>query len=70
MSSVEAIQAWRLKGQRYSLKGNKCEDCGQPMFPPRPKHAECAAKGRAERYEVAGKFPNPTIHTDLTGGDK
>ncbi len=32
---MNIAQNWRLNGQRYALKGVKCELCGTVAFPPR-----------------------------------
>jgi uncharacterized OB-fold protein len=47
---MQIAQTWRLKGQRYAMKGNKCETCGQAQFPPRPVCPHCASK-TASAYE-------------------
>ena len=33
---MEIPRHWRLKAQRYRLKGLTCQQCGQFIFPPRP----------------------------------
>ena len=38
---MQIAQNWRLKGQRYALKGNKCEVCGEVNFPPREVCPHC-----------------------------
>ncbi len=32
---MEIPRHWRLKAQRYRLRGALCPICGQPSFPPR-----------------------------------
>jgi len=40
---MHIAQSWRLKGQRYALKGAKCENCQQVTFPPREVCPHCQA---------------------------
>jgi hypothetical protein len=47
---MSIAQNWRLKNQRYALKGAKCETCQNVMFPPReicPHCQEAERKARA-----------------------
>lgn len=34
---------WRLRDQRYNLKGTICTRCGKVSFTPRPVCTECSA---------------------------
>ncbi len=48
---MHIAQNWRLKGQRYALKGIRCEVCQSVHFPPRavcPTCRERAAEGREQ----------------------
>jgi predicted amidophosphoribosyltransferase len=38
---MEITRHWRLKDQRYRLQGFVCQNCGQPLFPPRPVCPHC-----------------------------
>ena len=44
---MHIAQSWRLKGQRYALKGAKCENCQQVTFPPREVCPHCQARNTA-----------------------
>jgi uncharacterized OB-fold protein len=41
---MQIAQSWRLKGQRYALKGSQCDHCGEVNFPPREVCPHCEAK--------------------------
>jgi uncharacterized OB-fold protein len=41
---MQIAQNWRLKGQRYALKGTQCDNCGKVQFPPREVCPHCEAK--------------------------
>jgi len=45
---------WRLKNQRYRMRGKKCIDCGYLSFPPRIVCPECKSRN-TEPYEFAGR---------------
>ncbi|MFN7210673.1 MAG: zinc ribbon domain-containing protein [Aggregatilineales bacterium] len=48
---MHIAQNWRLKGQRYALKGIRCEACQTVYFTPRavcPICRERAAEGREQ----------------------
>lgn len=47
---MQIAQTWRLKGQRYALKGNQCNNCGEVSFPPRAICPHCEG-GKASAYE-------------------
>jgi ribosomal protein L40E len=38
---MEISRHWRLKAQRYRLKGAICSSCGAFIFPPRPVCKKC-----------------------------
>lgn len=40
---MHIAQNWRLNGQRYALKGTKCENCQRAIFPPREVCPYCAS---------------------------
>ena len=45
---------WRLKNQRYRMRGKKCIDCGNLSFPPRIVCPKCKSRN-SEPYEFKGK---------------
>jgi len=45
---------WRLKNQRYRMRGKKCKDCGNLSFPPRIVCPKCKSRNY-EPYEFAGR---------------
>ncbi len=45
---------WRRYPQRYRLKGNRCETCGEYFFPPRVVCPNCRRKGKLVDYEFSG----------------
>ena len=51
---MHIAQNWRLKGQRYSLTGEKCPNCGHAIFPPRDVCPECAAEAKT-LFQFSGK---------------
>ena len=40
---MHIAQTWRLKNQRYEMKGVKCENCQKAIFPPREVCPYCAS---------------------------
>lgn len=40
----EFVTSWRLKDQRYNLKGTLCEGCGTAAFPPREVCPQCSSE--------------------------
>src|SRR5258706_15939784 len=51
---MQIAQSWRLKGQRYFLKGEKCPACGLFIFPPRDVCPECTAEAKT-LFQFSGK---------------
>jgi len=51
---MEIPRHWRLKKQRYSLKGEECPHCQTKMFPPRDICVECGNEAKTE-YQFSGK---------------
>jgi uncharacterized OB-fold protein len=51
---MQIAQSWRLKGQRYTLTGEKCPACGHFIFPPRDVCPECAAEAKT-LFQFSGK---------------
>ncbi len=45
---------WRLRNQRYRMRGKKCRDCGNLSFPPRIVCQKCKSRNY-EPYEFAGR---------------
>lgn len=50
---MHIAQSWRLKGQRYALKGTKCECCQQVIFPPREVCPYCQSVNQTTNREAA-----------------
>ncbi|MEP7286506.1 MAG: zinc ribbon domain-containing protein [Chloroflexota bacterium] len=48
---MQIAQNWRLKNQRYALKGTQCQHCNKAIFPPREVCPYCEAK-TPTLYEV------------------
>jgi uncharacterized protein len=63
---------WRIRQQRYSLKAEVCEACGNTIFPPRDVCPHCAEQrqswtnlsGRGEVYSYT------TMHNAPSGFDE
>lgn len=51
---MNIAQNWRLNGQRYALKGVRCEGCKQVLFPPREVCPYC--RERAEQRKAAERM--------------
>jgi uncharacterized OB-fold protein len=53
---MHIAQNWRMNGQRYSLKGIRCETCGKTIFPARDVCPHC--QGQVKRTaEVIAMVP-------------
>ncbi len=58
---------WRLRHQRYSMRGEVCDKCGARIFPPRDVCPECSQpaatpytfKGKGEVYSFATVYDSP-----------
>lgn len=50
---MDISQHWRLNAQRYQLIGEKCPNCGSPIFPPRDVCPDCTSPAQ-ELYAFAG----------------
>ncbi len=65
---------WRTRQQRYSLKAEVCNDCGNTIFPPRDVCPHCAGKGQTwtnlsgvgEVYSYATMYSAPAGFEDYT----
>ncbi|MCP4166535.1 MAG: Zn-ribbon domain-containing OB-fold protein [Chloroflexi bacterium] len=44
---------WRVRNQRYSLKGELCNHCGSKIFPPRDVCPECT-KPAYDPFQLSG----------------
>ena len=42
MSEPRPVADWRLRGQKYRLVGEKCDSCGEVIFPPRDICPRCS----------------------------
>ena len=51
---MEISRHWRLQQQRYGLLGEKCNHCGEKLFPPRDVCPECTQDSQ-ELYRFSGK---------------
>ena len=51
---MEISRHWRLQHQRYGLLGEKCNHCGEKLFPPRDVCPECTQDSQ-ELYRFSGK---------------
>lgn len=50
---MHIAQNWRLKGQRYGLKGIRCEICQSVHFPPRAVCPVCRERAAEAREQTA-----------------
>ncbi len=51
---MEAPRHWRLKKQRYNLRGEICNNCRTPTFPPRAVCPHCGGgEGRVSLDSVS-----------------
>jgi uncharacterized OB-fold protein len=50
---MEIARYWRLNGQRYSLKGSICTNCGKPNLSERPVCDGCG-RSTTEARDVNG----------------
>ena len=51
---MEVARHWRLKQQRYSLKGEVCPHCSAKVFPPRDICPKCGGEARMP-YAFSGR---------------
>lgn len=66
---MEAPRHWRLKKQRYSLRGEICPHCSAKIFPPRDVCPECGLEAKTA-YQFSGKgevYSYTTINDAPTG---
>jgi len=67
--TTKVADDWRLRGQRYRLEGERCEHCGETIFPPRdicpackkPTKTAHTLSGRGEVYTYS------TVHSAPQG---
>lgn len=57
MSST--VEAWRLRGQRYRMVGERCS-CGETIFPPRDICPRCGSKDTGSEIIKEG-IQNPEV---------
>ena len=60
---------WRVKQQRYSLKGELCHHCGSHVFPPRDVCPDCS-KPAYDPYQLSGRgevYSHTTIYDAPAG---
>jgi scaffold protein (connect acetoacetyl-CoA thiolase and HMG-CoA synthase) len=65
---------WRTRRQRYSLRAEVCNECGNTIFPPRDVCPHCAEQkqswtnlsGRGEVYSYATMYSAPTAFEEYT----
>lgn len=52
--SHEIARHWRLRNERYRLRGERCPHCQSAIFPPRDLCPDCGQDAR-EPFELSGK---------------
>ncbi len=65
---------WRTRQQRYSLRAEVCNECGNTIFPPRDVCPYCAEQkqswtnlsGRGEVYSYTTMYNAPTAFEEYT----
>ena len=65
---------WRTRQQRYSLRAEVCNECGNTIFPPRDVCPFCAEQkqswtnlsGRGEVYSYTTMYSAPTAFEEYT----
>jgi uncharacterized OB-fold protein len=65
---------WRTRQQRYSLRAEVCNECGNTIFPPRDVCPYCAEQkqtwtnlsGRGEVYSYTTMYSAPTAFEEYT----
>ena len=65
---------WRTRQQRYSLRAEVCNECGNTIFPPRDMCPYCAEQkqswtnlsGRGEVYSYTTMYNAPTAFEEYT----
>jgi uncharacterized protein len=65
---------WRTRQQRYSLRAEVCNECGNTIFPPRDVCPYCAEQkqswtnlsGRGEVYSFTTMYSAPTAFEEYT----
>jgi uncharacterized OB-fold protein len=65
---------WRTRQQRYSLRAEVCNDCGNTIFPPRDVCPYCAEQkqswtnlsGRGEVYSYTTMYSAPSAFEEYT----
>ena len=65
---------WRTRQQRYSLRAEVCNECGNTIFPPRDVCPYCADQkqtwtnlsGRGEVYSYTTMYSAPTAFEEYT----
>jgi uncharacterized protein len=65
---------WRTRQQRYSLRAEVCNECGNTIFPPRDVCPFCAEQkqswtnlsGRGEVYSFTTMYSAPTAFEEYT----
>lgn len=66
---MEIARHWRLKGPRYRLEGEHCNDCDSNIFPPRDVCPHCGGvkcqgivnfSGKGEIYSYTTVYEAPT----------
>jgi len=49
---MHIAQNWRMNGQRYSLKGIRCENCDKMIFPVRDICPHCQQSATKRSVEI------------------
>jgi hypothetical protein len=66
---MRIAQNWRLRGQRYALIGEVCDECGEKIFPPRDVCPHCAEPAQTP-FQFSGRgevFSYTTIYSPPAG---
>jgi uncharacterized protein len=69
---MEVARYWRTTKQRYELTGERCDDCGTAVFPPRGTCPSCQSKAlSAHAFSGRGEvFSFSQVHVAPQGYDK
>ncbi len=62
--------SWRRIDERYNLKANKCETCGNVYFPPRIVCPKCRRKGKLKTIYLKGTgkiYSFTEVHSPAVG---
>lgn len=69
---MEVARFWRTTGQRYQLRGEVCENCGNKIFPPRDVCPTCEREAKTP-FTFSGKgevYSYSVVHAAPEGFEK